>query len=743
MVFSLMRLITLLTLAIAVLSAMATGDFEVKIEGRTAVTYATGETTVEVKLRVIADKSLPNPLVTNISVFDKDGFLIAIDINNPQITVTDDTDYAMRTGSVRQLDVNISVKINDGTVAKVVITVPKIATTDPTVPAADSMSKVVHHTIRLLETPMANSSHPQVVSIQRLGPISQAAVSAFEEAEVTGTFDVRIVFTEKPYDFKLDTINVEGGTASNLVVGTPFAWHGGRNADGSRNAAETLRPHPIEGMYAHNLAGVPEGVDGVTVPLPSGDDDMYHQYRVTITPYQGVGMVKISIKEFHDGGSPFLNIYKPLNVDYKPNGREQLRLAVATYFATLGAESMFSPPHEENTQVTDTNGTPGNDISTKDKGGSGATKAKAAKEVDTSVSIPEVGQIYISEIMFAGGGTLPQWIEISNGSRTEQVNLSGWTLTVENATAEADVSVGAKAVFTIPEGTRIDPSGQNDTPSTILVVTEQGRNNLTGAMADGQVVNLWTDQQLELFRLDIFKRRYSLLSDMAFKITLAPPAALITPPAVDATDVVGNLGADGAATWALPMAEGHARSSIIRRHVAGSVGPGTAEDGEMMESWVLASDTGFAQSTHLRAHSYYGLPIDVGTPGFRAGGALPVELSHFRPARDKVTDAVVITWSTQSELNNAGFFIKRSQQRDGEFRIINATMILGAGTTSEKQFYTYTDTTAQPNVVYYYQIEDVSLDGNRQTLTHGIRLKGHVGAAGKATMLWGELKRTN
>ena len=61
----------------------------------------------------------------------------------------------------------------------------------------------------------------------------------------------------------------------------------------------------------------------------------------------------------------------------------------------------------------------------------------------------------------------------------------------------------------------------------------------------------------------------------------------------------------------------------------------------------------------------------------------------------------------------------------------------GAGTTSEKQFYTYTDTTAQPNVVYYYQIEDVSLDGNRQTLTRGIRLKGHIGAAGKAYLSHG------
>ena len=209
-----------------------------------------------------------------------------------------------------------------------------------------------------------------------------------------------------------------------------------------------------------------------------------------------------------------------------------------------------------------------------------------------------------------------------------------------------------------------------------------------------------------------------------------------------ASDTVGNLGADGAAAWALPMSE-DGRSSLIRRHVQVAVGPAEPEDGTMEGNWVLASDTAFAQPTHIRAQSYYGAMNDVGTPGFRAGGALPVELSHFRPERKKDTGAVVITWSTQSELNNAGFFIKRSQQKDGEFKVINATMVAGAGTTSEKQFYTYTDTTAQPNVVYYYQIEDVSLDGNRQTLTRGIRLKGHVSVAGKATITWGELKTSH
>ena len=182
--------------------------------------------------------------------------------------------------------------------------------------------------------------------------------------------------------------------------------------------------------------------------------------------------LKISVKEFNDGGSPFLNIYKPLNVDYKPNGREQLRLAVATPTMSLGTGVMLSLPHDDDVKITEKQKADATAADAAETVAAEKVKAEAAtvaveKAVDTSVRIPEDGQIYISEIMFAGGGTLPQWIEIANGSKSEEVNLSGWTLTVENATADADVSVGASAKFTIPEGTRIDPSGQHDTPSTI------------------------------------------------------------------------------------------------------------------------------------------------------------------------------------------------------------------------------------------------------------------------------------
>ena len=333
------------------------------------------------------------------------------------------------------------------------------------------------------------------------------------------------------------------------------------------------------------------------------------------------------------------------------------------------------------------------------------------------VAMPE--DIMITEIMVdTGDGRLPQWIELTNVSGAD-VSLAGWSLIISNSDADADAvgaSVGINLSGTLGVGGGEDAGGTLG--KSLLLVSWDGRNsrNLDGSE---RVVDV-SDTVGEA-------GRYKLISDMAFMIALIPPqeTGVLT-----YGDAAGNLGADEA--WDIPTSDG-GRSSLIRREM---LDDGMATMGTAANGWVLASSTSLVSGPA----TWYGSDEDAGTPGYDAGGPLPVSLSHFRPARDKDTGAAVITWSTQSELNNAGFFIKRSQQRDGQFKVINAAMIQGAGTTSEKQFYTYTDTTAQPNVVYYYQIEDVSLDGNRQTLTNGIRLKGHIGAAGKLTTLWGELK---
>ena len=341
--------------------------------------------------------------------------------------------------------------------------------------------------------------------------------------------------------------------------------------------------------------------------------------------------------------------------------------------------------------------------------------------------------IMISEIMVASnGGRLPQWIELANVSGAE-VSLMGWSIDIDNDSVDAEV-VSEAVNVTLGDVT----VGKDE---VVLVITKTGRNSGTGMGPDAKGT-LREDRIVDVqSQVSATNARYSLISEMAFKITLLPPQK---GGIVDRGDVVGNLGMG----WELPMSEGGSRSSLIRREMkkaaAAAAATGvaaTALSNEIMGTdaagWVLASETGLAGAYIT---TYYGHDDDMGTPGYNAGGALPVELSGFNAARDKVTGAVVITWSTQSELNNAGFFIKRGQQKSSQFVVVNPTMIPGAGTTAEKQSYTYTDATADPNVIYYYQIEDVSLDGNRQTLTRAHRLKGHIGAAGKATTTWGELK---
>ena len=66
-------------------------------------------------------------------------------------------------------------------------------------------------------------------------------------------------------------------------------------------------------------------------------------------------------------------------------------------------------------------------------------------------------------------------------------------------------------------------------------------------------------------------------------------------------------------------------------------------------------------------------------------------------------------------------------------------MIQGAGTTGERNNYTWTDTTAKPDTVYYYRIEDVSHAGVREQLATG-RLRGIVSARGKLTTVWADLE---
>ena len=328
------------------------------------------------------------------------------------------------------------------------------------------------------------------------------------------------------------------------------------------------------------------------------------------------------------------------------------------------------------------------------------------------------GEVVISEIMYDAGanGNLVQWIELYNASMTESALLNGdWELEIRNIDTDVESYVDAKFDF---KDAVVLPN------QTLLLVSDRSS---ASDVQPNRVYNLYQQHRNEL---GLSARKSILLSSVGFHLELRYKDTVV--------DEGGNVMLDGprrSVMWALPETGGDMRSSILRGFgtMAFDGTPDDADDGTMASSWITAQSVG----------SYYGHRDDVGSPGHREGSPLPVSLSSFRPVRDKATGEVVIRWVTESELNNAGFNILRADSKDDDFKVINVKgIIAGHGTTSEKHVYTYTDTTAKPNVVYYYQIEDVSLDGERTTLrtTH---LRGNVSAGGKLTTTWANLKAHN
>ena len=338
--------------------------------------------------------------------------------------------------------------------------------------------------------------------------------------------------------------------------------------------------------------------------------------------------------------------------------------------------------------------------------------------VKTEASTPK-GAVTISEIMFdSEGGTLPQWIELYNKSKTEALNLNRWQLEIQNRNS-GDL-VGRPIVTLTLQEKVIQPN------QTLLIVAGDARASSADVFPEDRVYNLL---KLHEKNLRIKTARDTFLSGEGFYLKLSDRNGT-------KIDEVGNIDdnrrTDDAPVWVWPTnRRDGARSSVVRRYDKGAV----ARDGMLKSNWALA-----AHFNKFKVESlHYGHAEDIGTPGYRQGGALPVELSSFTLTR---TDAgpVIVTWTTESEVDNAGFNLRRSLKRDSGFTLLNPVLIAGAGTTGERQTYTFTDTSAKPGVEYYYQIEEVSLGGRPETLRTRY-LPGPVSPANRSLTTFGEVKQ--
>ena len=339
--------------------------------------------------------------------------------------------------------------------------------------------------------------------------------------------------------------------------------------------------------------------------------------------------------------------------------------------------------------------------------------------VKTQPATPK-GAITMSEVMFdSAGGTLPQWIELYNTSKTEALNLNRWELEIQNRKSE-DL-VGRPIVTLTLQEKLIQPN------QTLLIVTGNARASSADVFPADRVYNLI---ELHEKNLRIKTPRDTFLSAEGFYLKLTDTNGHLV-------DEIGNTDGDRRTddnpAWALPVPlselEGM-RSSLVRRY-----DNGVAREGTSREGWALAANFAKFKADGL----HYGHADDIGTPGYRKGGALPVELSSFTLTRTE-SGAVVVTWTTESEVDNAGFNLRRSLKRDSGYTLLNPALIAGAGTTGERQTYTFIDTSAKPGVEHYYQIEEVSFGGKPETLVTR-RLRGPVSPAHRALKTLGEVKQ--
>ena len=90
-----------------------------------------------------------------------------------------------------------------------------------------------------------------------------------------------------------------------------------------------------------------------------------------------------------------------------------------------------------------------------------------------------------------------------------------------------------------------------------------------------------------------------------------------------------------------------------------------------------------------------------------------------------------VTWTTASEEDNFGYEVYRGDAENGPFAKVTKQPILGNGTTAETHEYKFVDDSIDPCKEYWYYVESISTQGQREKFTPVFRApaKRAAGAA--------------
>ena len=329
-----------------------------------------------------------------------------------------------------------------------------------------------------------------------------------------------------------------------------------------------------------------------------------------------------------------------------------------------------------------------------------------------------VGSVVFSESMLSTLNDLPQWIELYN-TTNEDINLQGWQIV--GRFMDSNDNVHLFEPFTI---------------NSSLTIKAKQAHLIVAYSVDLYTGTFSSNLEGKVYELQSTRRQ--LWDGKGIVLELQDSSG-------NPIDRIGNLNAQDQLQWTIPSrtrdsGNNERRISLIRRLKSVESRQYNFRFGMTAFGWFPADEVEKLTESK-RSEYFYGKSSDVGTPGYRTEGAdpLPVTLSSFIPQRAE-SGQVVLRWTTASEIENAGFNVLRSESVTGSFTKVNVRLIQGAGTTGDPNEYTWIDTTAKPNVEYYYRIQDMSFDGISEVVATQ-RLKGVFTAKNRSLTRWAEIKR--
>ncbi len=165
-------------------------------------------------------------------------------------------------------------------------------------------------------------------------------------------------------------------------------------------------------------------------------------------------------------------------------------------------------------------------------------------------------------------------------------------------------------------------------------------------------------------------------------------------------------------------AEGELALLINWRTADASLSTKTSGHSSDQEGWqvlTLANEEAPSEATLARIRIRGYKQAGIGGGNCRAdeaifGGDISLSVHLNRLEAFHVAGGIEIRWSTESEINTIGFWIRRAESEDSPSERVNNVLIPGSGTVSSKKSYSFIDRNIQDGLTYWYRLEEQ--DGN-------------------------------